>query len=200
MLDAVLRRLIDRPLDRIGARLARTGVGANAVTLAGFAVGAGAAVALAVQAYGVGLALVLANRVLDGLDGAVARHTGTTDLGAFLDIVCDFMVYSGVVFGFAVGRPDQALAAAFLIFSFVGTGSTFLAFAILAAKRQMTTRQRGVKSIYYLGGLTEGTETILLFVAICLVPDGFAWLAYGFGALCWLTTAGRVLTAWEALG
>ena len=63
----------------------------------------------------------------DGLDGAVARHVGVTDLGGYLDIVLDFLIYSGIVFGFAVGRPDQALPAAFLIFSFVGTGTAFLA-------------------------------------------------------------------------
>src|SRR3546814_2984813 len=122
------------------------------------------------------------------LDGAVARHAGPSDLGGYLDIVLDFLFYSGVVFFFAVGRPDDALPAAFLIFSFVGTGASFLAFAALTAKRGITTAARGTKSIYYLGGLTEGTETIMLFGAICLFPDSFAWLAWIFGALCWLPT------------
>jgi len=197
MLDARLRKLIDPPLDAVGERLARLGVTANAVTWTGFAVGVGAWLLLALGSYGGALALILLNRVADGLDGAVARHGRITDLGGYLDIVLDFLFYSGVIFFFAVGRPDQALPAAFLIFSFVGTGASFLAFAALAAKRGITTVARGPKSIYYLGGLTEGSETIALFVAICLFPDLFAWFAWIFGGLCWLTTAVRIFQAAE---
>ncbi len=198
MLDPVMRRLIDPPLDRMGQGLAAAGIGANTVTWTGFAIGVGAMAALAFQQYWLALALIGLNRLADGLDGAVARHAGVTDLGGYLDIVLDFLIYSGVVYGFAIGRPDQALAAAFLIFSFVGTGTAFLAYAIMAAKRHITTDLRGRKSLFYIGGLTEGTETIALFVAICLLPDWFAWLAYGFGALCWLTTGVRIIAAMDA--
>jgi phosphatidylglycerophosphate synthase len=198
VLDARARRLIDPPLDRLGGALARAGVGADALTLAGFALGMLAVAALAFDAYGAALALILANRLLDGLDGAVARHAGPSDLGGYLDVTCDFVFYSGVVFGFALGDPGRALPAAFLIFSFVGTGTSFLAFAAVAARRGLSTEARGRKSLYYLGGLTEGTETILLFVALCLFPGAFAWLAWGFGALCWLTTAARVGAALRA--
>src|SRR5262245_33342796 len=105
---------------------------------------------------------------MDGLDGAVARHRGPTDLGGYLDVLLDFLFYAGVPFFFAIGRPDDALPAAFLVFSFVGTGSSFLAFAAVAARRGIATEARGRKSIYYLGGLTEGAETIVAFVAVCL--------------------------------
>ena len=198
MLDPMMRRLVDPPLNAAGLTLARAGIHANAVTWAGFAIGVGAMVALAFQQYWLALVLILANRIADGLDGAVARHIGVTDLGGYLDIVLDFLFYSGVVFGFAVGQPDQALAAAFLIFSFVGTGSSFLAYAIMAAKRDISTDLRGRKSLFYIGGLTEGTETIALLLAICLFPHWFVWLAYGFGALCWLTTGARIAAAMDA--
>jgi phosphatidylglycerophosphate synthase len=151
--------------------------------------------ALAAALYPLALGLILANRLADGLDGAVARRRGLTDLGGYLDIVLDFFFYAGVPFFFAVGRPDAALPAAFLVFSFVGTGSSFLAFAALAAKRGVKTQIRGRKSIYYLGGLTEGTETIGLFVLICLLPGYFALFAWTFGVLCWITAAGRVAAA-----
>jgi phosphatidylglycerophosphate synthase len=200
VLDTRLRRLIDPPLDRLGARLVGHGVSANATTLVGFAIGLGAIAAIAWGATLLGLALFLANRLLDGLDGALARRLGPTDLGGFLDIVLDFIVYSGIAFGFALADPAaNGLAAAFLIFSFMGTGSSFLAFAIMAAKRGLSTEIRGRKSLYYLGGLTEGTETILVFVLACLWPAGFALLAWVFGGLCWLTTATRITVAWQTL-
>ena len=200
MLDAPLRRVIDPPLDAAGRRLAAAGVGADAVTLAGFAVGLLAIPLLARESYGLALVAIAVNRLADGLDGAVARRRGPTDLGGYLDIVCDFLFYAGVVFGFALARPENALPAAFLVFSFVGTGSSFLAFAILAAKRGLASTARGRKSFYYLGGLTEGGETIALFVALCLLPDAFPPLAWGFGALCWVTTVSRMLNAAASFG
>ena len=195
MLDGVVRRAIDPPLDRLSGWLTAAGLSANVITLGGFAVGVAAVPLLALEWYGPALGVILVNRLADGLDGAVARRTGATDLGGYLDIVCDFVFYAAVVFGCALARPENARPAAFLILAFVGTGTTFLAYAVIAAKRGITTAAQGRKSLYYLGGLTEGTETIILFVAISLFPDAFAPLAYGFGALCWITTASRMLAA-----
>jgi len=195
MFDSRLRRVIDPTLDRLGAGLVRLGLGANAVTVGGFLVGCGAWAALALREYPLALALIAANRVADGLDGALARRLGPTDLGGYLDIALDFIFYAGVPFFFAVGRPEFALPAAFLVFSFVGTGSSFLAFAAVAARLGITTDGRGKKAIYYLGGLTEGAETIALFVLVCLFPDAFAWFAWVFGGLCWVTTVTRVVVA-----
>jgi phosphatidylglycerophosphate synthase len=200
MLDGTLRRFIDPPLDRLGLRLVRAGISANAMTLGGFAVGLLALPLLAVGAYGVALVAILVNRLADGLDGAIARRRGASDLGGYLDIVCDFMFYGAVVFGFALAAPDNGLAAAFLLLAFIGTGGSFLAFAAMAARRKIETRLRGQKSLYYLGGLTEGTETIAFFVACCIFPGAFAPLAWIFAAACWITTATRVLSAWRMLG
>jgi phosphatidylglycerophosphate synthase len=200
MLDARLRRLIDPPLDRLCAPLARYGLAANLTTVVGFVIGLAAMAAIAGQAYGLGLGLLLLNRLLDGMDGALARRLGITDLGGFLDILADFIVYAGVPLAFALADPDaNALPAAFLIFSFIGTATSFLAFAVMAAKRGITTELRGRKSLYYLGGLTEGSETIFAFVLACLWPAWFAPIAWLFGGLCWLTTATRVTVAWQTL-
>jgi phosphatidylglycerophosphate synthase len=200
MLDAPLRRLIDPPLDRLCEPLARYGLSADLATIVGFATGLAAMAAIAGAASGLGLGLLLLNRLLDGLDGALARRAGITDRGGFLDIVCDFIVYAGVPMAFALADPAaNALPAAFLIFSFIGTATSFLAFAIMAAKRGLTTELRGRKSLYYLGGLTEGSETIFAFVLACLWPTWFPLIAWAFGALCWLTTATRVAIGWQTL-
>ena len=200
MLDARLRQVIDPPLQAAAGSLVRVGLGADTVTVLGFGVGLLAMVVIALGHPATGLVLFLLNRLADGLDGAVARQTRLTDRGGFLDIVLDFILYSGIVFAFAVRDPADALAAAFLIFSFVGTGASFLAFAIMAAKRGLSSEARGRKSLYYLGGLTEGTETILCFALFCLWPNAFTPVAWGFGALCWLTTVARVLTGVRVLG
>ena len=198
MMDAVLRPWIDRPLARVAGWLEGR-VSANAVTIGGFVIGVAAMIAVMNQAYLVGLIGVVINRIADGLDGAIARRTGLSDLGGYLDITLDFIFYAGMIFAFAVADPpSNALAAAFLIFAFIGTGCSFLAFAIVAARRKLESSARGKKSFYYLGGLTEGTETIGLLVAICLLPWAFAPLAWVFGVLCWITTATRIAMAWEA--
>lgn len=200
MLDGALRRLIDPPLDRAGRRLAKAGVSANSMTMGGFALGLAALPLLAFGAYGWALLAILASRLADGLDGAIARVKGATDFGAYLDIVCDFLFYGAVVFGFVLAAPENRLPGGFLLLSFIGTGSSFLAFAALAARRGLTTQARGSKSLYYLGGLTEGTETIAVFVVACLIPSSFPVLAWIFGGACWLTTLSRTLVARNLLG
>jgi phosphatidylglycerophosphate synthase len=144
---------------------------------------------------------ILANRLLDGVDGALARQVGPTDRGAFLDIALDFLFYSSIPLAFALADPaTNALAAAVLIYAFVGTGSTFLAFAVIAAKRGLTSTAYPGKGFYYLGGLTEASETIAAFTAMCLFPAWFPTLAWGFAALCALTTTTRIVTGLKLFG
>ncbi|MDK1025302.1 MAG: CDP-alcohol phosphatidyltransferase family protein [Gammaproteobacteria bacterium] len=199
MIDARLRRLIDPALNLAATGLVKAGLSANSITISGFLIGMTAVPLISFHHYELALVVILGNRLMDGLDGAVAKQIGITDVGAYLDIVLDFIFYSAIVFGFAIANPDQAVYAAFLIFSFIGTGSSFLAFAIFAAKHNLSTEFRGAKSIYYLGGLTEGTETILLFVLLCLFPAWFAILATIFGIMCWITTSTRIYYAWNQL-
>ena len=153
--------------------------------------------ALAFEAYFLALLLLLINRFADGLDGAVARQTNPTDRGAFLDISCDFLFYALFPLGFAFADPVNALPAAVLITSFVGTGSSFLAYAVIAGKRGETTPSFPQKGFYYLGGLTEGFETIVLFIFMCLLPDHFPEFAYLFAAACCLTTLTRWYQGWK---
>ena len=199
MLDRAARRLIDPVLEQLASAAQRRSITANQVTVAGFACGLAAMAAIALQSYELGLLLLLSNRLADGVDGALARRHGPTDLGGYLDIVLDFIIYSGAAFAFALAQPEHAVAAAFLIFSFMGTGSSFLAFAIFAAKRKLDGEEAANKSFYYLGGITEGTETILLFVLVLLFPGWFPAAAYLYGTLCWLTTVGRIGAAVQRL-
>jgi phosphatidylglycerophosphate synthase len=197
MFDAQLRPLIDRLLNPIGRGLVALGMTANQVTMIGAAFGLIAAGCVAAGLFYPALWFVTANRVIDGLDGAVARASRSSDFGGYLDIVSDFIFYSAIPMAFAVARPETALAAAFLIFSFIGTATSFLGFAILAEKHQVTTQIRGKKAFYYLGGLTEGTETILLFLAMLVWPNYFSLMAIVFGILCWVTTGTRIYAAYR---
>jgi len=194
--DARIRPIIDPPLNRVGARVAQAGIGANAVTLAGLGLGLLAAVCIAVEAYLIALLPLLASRFADGLDGAVARASRKTDFGGYLDIVADFAFYGAIPLAFAAADPaTNAVAAAFLLASFYVNGTSFLGFAILAEKHGIETDAQGEKSLFYSNGLLEGFETIAFFVLICLLPMYFAPLAWIFGALCLATAALRVRTA-----
>lgn len=197
MLDGWMRGIIDPALGRMGKSLAARGVGADAVTLAGLGLGLVAAAIIAVGGPGWAAALpMLASRVADGLDGAVARARGKTDFGGYLDIVCDFVFYAAIPMAFVLRDPGvNAVVGAFLLASFYVNGTTFLGFAVLAEKRGMETRGRGEKSLYFTAGLLEGTETIGFFLILCLVPWAFAPLAWAFGALCFVTAGARVWLA-----
>lgn len=191
MFDAKLRPLIDPPLNRLGAGLARAGLSANGLTLAGLALGLAGAAAIALGALWLGLALILANRVFDGLDGAVARAKGPTALGGYLDIVSDFALYVSVPLAFGLLAPENTLPALVLVASFVLTGVSFLAFAVIAAERALATEAHGRKAFYYSTGIAEGTETIVAFVLMCLMPQWFGVIAYVFASLCAATVIQR---------
>lgn len=200
MIDANIRRLIDPPLARAGRRLAAAGIGADAVTIGGCLLGLAAALAVSVGQFYIALALLIANRIADGLDGAIARATGPTDRGAFLDIALDFLIYAAVPLGFAAWNPQaNAFPAAFLLASYVANGSAFLAFSTLAEKRGIITTRQGRKSIYYLAGIAEGFETIAFMIAFCLFPSAFPILAMIFATICWISAVGRLVLGWKLL-
>jgi phosphatidylglycerophosphate synthase len=168
------------------------------MTLTGFGIGLAAAALVGSGQYLAGAGAILLSRLCDGLDGAMARETRPTDVGGFLDIALDFIFYAAIPLGFAVADPSRnALAAATLLASFVGTMASFLAFAVLAAKRQLESLAYPDKSFYFLGGLTEATETLACFMAMCLWPQHFALLAYGFAILCLVTTVTRIWWGWR---
>jgi phosphatidylglycerophosphate synthase len=193
--DARIRKVIDPALDAAARMLLRTGVTANGLTLFGAIAGCGAAMAIAVQHYGLGLILIVLNRVLDGLDGPLARQTGATEFGGYLDSLCDFLFYVTVPVGFGVASPANLMPALFLVASFTLTAVSFLAFAAIAARLNLVGGGHGAKAFIYSTGLMEGTETILFFIAMCAVPAYFAILAYIFAALCVITVLQRIMMA-----
>jgi phosphatidylglycerophosphate synthase len=195
VLDGAVRRLIGSPLDAAGRWLARHGATADGLTVAGFLFGLAAAAAIASGATLLALLPLALSRLLDGLDGAVARATRKTDRGGYLDITLDFAFYGAVPLAFALRDQADALAAAVLLFSFYVNGASFLAFSALAARRGMETTARGEKTIYFTAGLAEGTETLAAFVAMCVWPAAFAPIAWTFAGLCLVTAASRVALA-----
>jgi len=200
MLDRYTIKIIRAPINITAKIVNKAGIKADQVTLFGFMLGLMSFPALALQEYNIALVFILLNRVLDAVDGAVARIQGITDSGGFLDITLDFLFYSLVPFGFVVADPSaNAVAGAFLIFAFVGTGSSFLAFAIMASKQKIENPVYKHKSMYYMGGLTEGTETVLCLILFCLFPFNFTTIAYTFAALCWITTVSRIWAGYQTL-
>lgn len=200
MLDRYITPLIRPAVENMARALVRRGVRADHVTLAAFGIGLVAMVCIALRAYSIGAILILASRLFDALDGAVARQTQTTDAGGFLDIALDFLFYAGIVLAFALSAPkSNALPAAVLLTAFIGTTSSFLAFATLAAKRGIESMEYPDKSFYFLGGLAEATETLLFFMAMCLWPRWFPQLAYAFAVLCAITTFTRVVGGYQTL-
>jgi phosphatidylglycerophosphate synthase len=196
MLDGVMRRIIDPPLNILGKAVAGSGITANQVTLAGLGLGLLAAGAIALNWYWVGLVFIALSRLADGLDGAVARVRGKTDFGGFLDIALDFLFYGAVPVGFVIADPaSNAVPGAVLLAAFYFNGATFLGYSALAERRGMQTSSRGAKSLYFTGGLLEGTETILFFALLCIWPVAFPWAAIVFAALCFVTGVSRILLA-----
>lgn len=201
MIDRYALAILKPAAEHAARRLAARGLSADQVSLAGFAIGLLAALMIALGFPAPAIVPLLLNRALDGIDGAMARLSQATDRGAFIDIGLDFLFYAAIPLGFAFADPGaNALAAAVLLAAFVGTGTSFLAYAVIAEKRGLKSEDYPTKSFYYLGGLTEGAETIAAFLAMCWWPQYFAAIAYVYAALCTVTTVTRLLAGWQAFG
>lgn len=199
MIDRHALRLLAPLIERAARRLNQMGITADQMTFIGFGFGMLAATLIAIGEPLAALIPLLAGRACDGLDGALARLTRSTDRGAFLDIALDFLFYASVPLAFAIADPPaNALAAAALLAAFMGTGASFLAFAIIAEKRKLKTTAYPSKAFYYLGGLAEGGETIACFVAMCIWPEYFAIIAALYAIMCAITTITRLSAGWRS--
>jgi len=200
MLDSMLRPIIDPPLNMMATLLKKTPVTGNLLTVMGFGYGIVACLAIAFSFPIVALIFLILNRICDGLDGAVARAKGqASDFGGYLDIVLDFFIYAGfpLAAAFGIGGEGALLIAAFVLFSIITTGVSFLAYAIIAAKRGMDDNaHQGKKSFFFSNGLMEGTETIIFLILLCILPMYFIEIGFVFGVLCLLTTLLRIKMAY----
>jgi phosphatidylglycerophosphate synthase len=200
MLDRHITPLIKPAVDSLARGLVHLRLRADHVTLLAFSVGVVATICIALQSYFTGAILILLSRLLDALDGAVARQTQATDAGGYLDITLDFLFYASIPLAFAIADPaNNALPAAVLLAAFIGTGSSFLAFAALAQKQGISSVAYPGKSFYFLGGLAEATETLTCFILMCLHPQWFSVLAFSFAAICAITIATRIVGGYITL-
>jgi len=198
VLDVYTRRLVAPAVDATARRLHRAGMSPTALTATGFAAGVGACVAAALALWPLALVLWLANRALDGLDGPLARLRGASDRGGFLDIAADFTVYGAFVLGVAIAEPDARLACVALLVAYYVSGTAFLAWSSLAERRALAARDE--RSLQFVGGLAEGTETIVAYVLFCLLPGSAETIAWAFAALVAITALQRVVFAVRSLG
>lgn len=199
MLDSLIRPYIDPLLNKAAEKINAYKVPADFITLGGFAAGMVGCFCVANQSYMVAFALLVINRILDGLDGPLARIQGPSDVGAYLDTVCDMVVYASFVFFFIIPFPMERMAGAFVLFSYIGTAVTFLAYAVTAEKHGLSTEVNGKKSFYHSTGYAEGSETMIFMALVCFMPDNFSTLAYLFGTLCWATAIARSLKLWQSM-
>lgn len=203
MLDEKLRFLKDIILNPI-ARLLLS-VPPWVFTLAGLLAGIAAAIALWQQQYGLGLVLWIINRLFDGLDGAVARQSGTqSDFGGYLDTLCDYVIYAGLPIGIGLGAwaaapsPTAAhaimLSLLFLLSTFYINSASWMFLSALMEKRMMTESHRPT-TVHMTTGLIGGTETIIFFCAFILFPGLVTWLFSLMGFLVCVTIVQRLVWA-----
>ncbi len=201
MIDGWGRRKLSPLIDGLADRAVAVGISANGMTLIAFAIGIAGAVLIAVGHAGIAIPLLLLSRLGDGLDGAIAQRTRTSDFGGFLDIVLDFAFYGAVPLAFILLDPAQnAVAGGLLLLAFYVNGGSFLAYAVMAEKRGEHSEARGEKSLFFTTGLAEAGETLIVFVLMCLFPSWFPILAALFAGLTGYTALSRILLARRMFG
>ncbi len=192
MLDSVARPLKNRLLHPVTSRLAAR-VHPHSITLASALFGLLAAVAVSQGRFDLGLLGWALNRILDGLDGTVAREGGRqTDFGGYIDMIADFAVYAAIPIGVAIhfATADLWLATSVMLATFYVNSASWMYLAALLEKRSAGARKIDEEtSITMPDALVGGTETLLLYTSFLVLPA----LA---PEIFWLTT---ILTAVSVL-
>ena len=201
MLDAKITPYIKPLLRPLIKLLDKCGVSPNQVTVGGFLIGLLAVPMIIANWWYLALTCIVLNRICDGIDGELARYQNSdSSAGGYLDICLDFLFYAAIPLAFGIADPSHwGIPALVLLTTFIGTGSSFLAFAVAAEKFAIERPQFRHKSFYYMHGLTEGTETIVAFVLFCLWPQYFAILAYLFALACAVTIVTRIVGGFHTL-
>jgi phosphatidylglycerophosphate synthase len=187
MFDLQLRLILDRPMSALARVLVPLGIRADWVTVAGLVTAFVAMILVGRGLYLAGLAAILINRVLDGLDGAVARQTTPTELGAYLDAVFDTLFFASIPFAFALADPERAIAASFLIFGSMSAGASAWIF--------MAFTQRGESAAMPIASIVESLVMVLGFIVACILPARFSIVAYLLGFATFVVAGIRIAAA-----
>lgn len=205
MIDRKARALIAPYFKSMAISVHKSRVSANQLTWTGLIIGTLSFPFLAVNVYAVALILLLVNRFIDGLDGAVARlenpdmASSSHDAGAYMDIVFDFIIYGGFVLFFAIGQAGTGLVAAVLLCAYLINATSFLCYSVMVAKRGVMTDISRQRSVFFLSGLAEGFETIVYMVLCCLFPMAFPVFTLLFALLCFVSAFARIKLSLDAL-
>ncbi|RMF04870.1 MAG: CDP-alcohol phosphatidyltransferase family protein [Chloroflexi bacterium] len=198
MLDHYLRGTKDYLLNMLARPLYK--IPPNLITVVSLVVGLAAGVMLAGQLYLAGFLLWALNRLLDGLDGAIARETGQqTDFGGYLDILADFVVYAVIPIALVVGQPSISgfLVLAFLLAAFYVNSASWMYLSAILEKRKHGSRATGeLTTVTMPEGLIGGAETVLFFSLFIVWPQQLVPL-FVLMAVLVLVTAGQRLV-WAA--
>ena len=203
MLDTRARRALAGPLDRLAGLIDRPGITPDRLTLLGLVIGMGSAVAAARSAWWVALGLWLTSRLLDGLDGPLARRrraagaSGDGDAGGFLDITADFVVYGSFVVGVALGSGASMAPFLLVLLAYYVNGAAFLAFSSVAERRGAQIDDG--RSLSFLGGLAEGTETVIVHSLWCVLPGYAAQIAWVWAAVVGVSATQRIIGGYATL-
>ena len=192
MIDKKINNYLTPYLFYVAKILCKFNISANSITLIGFISGFCCFFFIIKSNFILAFLFLFLNRLFDGLDGAIARLVGETDLGAFYDIISDFIFYCLFPIAFIFINIDNSYSICFLLLSFVATQSTFLASAWLLEKNKIFISKKNAKSFFYIGGITEGFETIICFSLMLLFNNFIDLISYCFGTLCWITFIFRV--------
>ncbi len=195
MFDSYLRNLKDRVGQPLVRRMPR--LNPIIISLIGFGFGLGAAVLAIFGLYFWALVLWLLNRLMDGLDGLVARiQAQHSDLGGYLDFILDVIVYAALPMAIVMGDgriEGWAWLSIMLAIFYVNIGS-WLYLSSIMEKRALHGLDI-LTTIIMPPGLIGGFETILFYSAFLIFPGYMHILFIIFSVLVLFTIIQRLIWA-----
>lgn len=196
MLDEKLRPLKEAVLIPVSKQIGKV-LSPNVMTFISFLLGTVSIVYILMGQYLLAGILWGLNRITDGLDGTIARVTGRqSDIGGYLDILADFVIYSLIPIAFVIDRGrinSELLVLSIMLAVYYINAASWMYLSTLLHKREKIEGQ--YTSVIMPLGVVEGFETIVFYTLFFIIPNRILALMTILLILTFLGTIQRIIWA-----
>ena len=193
MLDTHGRKYVEPIIESVANGFINRNISANQVTVLAFVLGISSGGWMLLGQPLIATAVLWISGLLDAVDGAIARKTGTSSSwGALMDITFDRIVELSVIISLAVLYPQARLVLIML------TGSIIISMTVFLTVGALSKNTKN-KAFYYQAGLAERTEGFIMSSLMMLFSNHIIIITIVYFLAILFTAGQRLKEAYELL-
>ena len=193
MLDTHGRKYVEPIIESVANAFINRNISANKVTVLAFVLGISSGIWMLLGQPLIATAVLWISGLLDAVDGAIARKTGTSSSwGALMDITFDRIVELSVIISLAILYPQARLVLIML------TGSIIISMTVFLTVGALSKNTKN-KAFYYQAGLAERTEGFIMSSLMMIFSNHIIIITIVYFLAILFTAGQRLKEAYELL-